>query len=169
MKTVVRWLIYLLLYVPLVLIYITKPTETEYVQYLEVIDEEGPLIRWKQEDTYVEESMEVFVQPLELDETNEPQMQSLGVFMLTAYCPCTECSDGYGNQTAIGGIAVEGRTVAVDPTVIPYGTVLIINDNEYVAEDCGAWIQGNDIDIYFESHEEADKFGVQYMEVFTWQ
>ena len=71
--------------------------------------------------------------------------------------------------TSTGTKPTEGRTIAVDPRVIPYGTVLIINGQEYVAEDCGAWIQGNDIDIYFESHEEADKFGVQYMEVFTWQ
>ena len=68
MKKIIRWIIYLVLYVPLVLIYITNPpTETEYVQPAELIEEEGPLIRWKQEDTYVEESMEVYVEELELN------------------------------------------------------------------------------------------------------
>lgn len=131
----------------------------------EVIEEEGELIRWKQED--VEVDPEVSVEPLELDETNESELQSLGVFKLTAYCPCEECSNNWGTQTSTGVIATEGRTVAVDPDVIPYGTVLIINGQEYVAEDCGALIKGNDIDIYFESHEEADKFGVQYLEVYV--
>lgn len=89
--------------------------------------------------------------------------------MLTAYCPCIECSGNWGTQTSTGAIATEGRTVAVDPSVIPYGTVLMINGHEYVAEDCGGAIKGNDIDIYFNTHEEAEIFGVQHMEVFTWQ
>ena len=68
-RELIRWCIYILLYVPLVLIYITKPqTETEYIQPAELIEEEGPLIRWKQEDTYVEESMEVYVEELEINE-----------------------------------------------------------------------------------------------------
>ena len=139
-KEIRCWLIILLLQLTWIPLYICGPG-TEQEPPVEVIEEEDHLIRWKQDDMYEEESMDVSVEPLELDET----------------------------QTATGAVATEGRTVAVDPTVIPYGTVLIINGHEYVAEDCGAWIQGNDIDIYFESHEEADKFGVQYMEVFTWE
>jgi len=167
-KKIHSWLFVLLLQLTWVPLYICGP-ETEYEPPVEVIEEESPLIRWKQEDMYVEESLEVSIEPLELEESKEPEMKSLGVFMLTAYCPCTECSDNWGTQTATGAVATEGRTVAVDHTVIPYGTVLIINGHEYVAEDCGAWIQGNDIDIYFESHEEAEAFGVQYAEVYTWQ
>lgn len=69
MKKIIRWIIYLLLYVPLLLIYIVKPpTETDYVQPEDVIEEDGPLIRWKQEDAYVEESLEVYVEELELSD-----------------------------------------------------------------------------------------------------
>lgn len=160
------WLFILLLQLTWIPFYICGP-EPEHDPPVEVIEEEGELIRWKQEDTYEDELLDVSVEPLELDEVKEWELQSLGVFMLTAYCPCTECSNDYGTQTATGAIATEGRTVAVDPKVIPYGTVLVINGHEYVAEDCGAAIKGNDIDIYFESHEEAMEFGVQYAEVFV--
>ncbi|MDH6412049.1 3D (Asp-Asp-Asp) domain-containing protein, partial [Breznakia sp. PFB2-30] len=58
--------------------------------------------------------------------------------------------DQYGHATATGAIATEGVTVAVDPTVIPYGTVLVINGHEYVAQDCGGEVQENVIDIFVE-------------------
>lgn len=78
----------------------------------------------------------------------------------TAYCPCEYCTDGDG-ITATGTKATAGRTIAVDPSVIPYGTEVIINGHTYIAEDCGAAIKGNCIDIYFNSHEEARQFGRQ--------
>lgn len=54
-------------------------------------------------------------------------------------------------MTSTGVIAEEGKTIAVDPTVIPYGSKVLINGNEYVAEDCGGAIKGNKIDIFVES------------------
>lgn len=53
-------------------------------------------------------------------------------------------------MTSTGAIAKEGKTIAVDPAVIPYGSVVKINGNEYVAEDCGGAIKGNKIDIFVE-------------------
>lgn len=91
---------------------------------------------------------------------------NMGEFKITAYCPCKSCSGEWGRQTSTGAIATEGRTVAVDPSVIPYGSTVIINGAEYVAEDCGGLIKGNKIDIYFESHKEAKQFGVQKANIF---
>lgn len=91
---------------------------------------------------------------------------SLGRYKLTAYCPCKKCSDNWGNKTATGVRATQGRTIAVDPRVIPYGSIVVINGHEYVAEDCGGAIKGKRIDVYFESHKVASDFGVQYAEVF---
>ncbi len=54
-------------------------------------------------------------------------------------------------MTSTGAIAEEGKTVAVDPDVIPYGSIIRINENEYIAQDCGAAIKGNKIDIFVES------------------
>ena len=36
---------------------------------------------------------------------------------------------------------------------------------EYIVEDCGGAINGNRIDIYFESHADALQFGVQTVTV----
>lgn len=90
---------------------------------------------------------------------------SLGVFKITAYCPCEICSEGYGHQTATQTRCTEGRTVAVDPNVIPLGTTIIIDGQEYVAEDVGGDIKEKRIDIFLEDHQATKKFGVQYLEV----
>lgn len=59
--------------------------------------------------------------------------------------------DQYSRLTSTGAIAEEGRTIAVDPTIIPYGSIVKINGNEYLAEDCGGAIKGNKIDIFVDS------------------
>lgn len=98
--------------------------------------------------------------------SRKTEPKSLGTFTATAYCPCYECSEGWGNSTATGTKAKEGRTIAVDPKIIPYGTTVIINGKEYVAEDCGGAIKGNKIDLYFDTHEETLEWGKQQVEVF---
>lgn len=85
-------------------------------------------------------------------------------FKVTAYCPCKKCSADWGRMTSTGVLATQGRTIAVDPRYYPYGTKITINGNTYIAEDCGGAIKGNRIDIYFDSHQEALEFGVQYLE-----
>ena len=99
---------------------------------------------------------------------NGRNVRALGRFRLTGYCPCYLCSEGHGSMTATGVRAAAGRTVAVDPRVIPYGTHLLINGQEYVAEDCGGLVKGNHIDIYFNTHAEAQNF-MTYAEVYVLQ
>lgn len=92
--------------------------------------------------------------------------KSLGEFVITHYCDCQKCTlDGDG-ITATGTQATEGRTIAVDPEVIPYGTMVVIDGHTYIAEDCGGAIKGKRIDIFMDSHEEALKAGVKTVEVF---
>lgn len=81
------------------------------------------------------------------------------VFKLTAYCPCSSCSEGWGRKTATGTTATEGRTIAVDPRIIPYGTKVMINGHTYIAEDCGGGVKGYHIDVYFDNHSKVNKFG----------
>lgn len=99
----------------------------------------------------------------------QPKLIPLGRFRLTAYCPCDECSEGYGALTSTGRIAQAGRTIAVDPRVIPYGSHVLINGHEYIAEDTGGAIKKNRIDIFFNQHAETLRFGVQYAEVYLIQ
>ena len=92
----------------------------------------------------------------------------LGEYTLTAYCACAKCCGQWSNgYTATGTLATEGRTIAVDPGVVPYGSkVLLIwpdgTQHEYIAEDCGSGINGNRIDVFIADHEAALVFGVQY-------
>lgn len=97
--------------------------------------------------------------------TLKNEREYLGEFKLTAYCGCWSCSEGYGNGTATGTIAQPDHTIAVDPNVIPYGSVVYINGNMYVAEDCGGGVNNNHIDVYHNTHDEAVEFGVQYADV----
>ncbi len=90
------------------------------------------------------------------------------VFKATAYCSCERCcdkdpSDKWYGITATGKRARWG-TVAVDKRVIKLGSKLMIEgypDTIFRAEDVGGAIKGNHIDVWFPSHREALKFGVQ--------
>lgn len=90
----------------------------------------------------------------------------LGTFKTTAYCPCHQCSEGWGRLTSSGALATADHTVAVDRRVIPIGTHLLINGQEYVAQDVGGGVKGNHIDIYFNTHSETTQYGVRNAEVF---
>lgn len=64
-----------------------------------------------------------------------------------------------GGRTAMGLPAKQG-VVAVDPSIIPLGTHLYIDGYGYaIAADTGGAIQGNRIDLCFNSESEAIAFG----------
>ena len=96
----------------------------------------------------------------------EVNLLPLGNFNLTAYCACMKCCGKTDGITATGTHATANRTIAVDPSVIAYGSHVIITGQEYIAEDCGGAIDGNRIDIYFDTHQEALNFGRQTAEVY---
>lgn len=106
------------------------------------------------------------VQEIRTVEETRPAYLDMGKFKLTAYCACSECCGKWADGiTSTGTKPVQGRTIAVDQDVIPYGSEVIVNGHTYIAEDCGGAIVGNRIDVYFDSHEEALEFGVQYSPV----
>lgn len=108
--------------------------------------------------------------------TDEPEPEvedtlvSLGEFTISHYC-CENyphiCNDGDSTYTATGTTPTAGRTIAVDPDVIPYGTEVIIDGHVYVAEDCGGAIRGNRIDVVCATHAEALEKGIYTTEVFV--
>lgn len=97
----------------------------------------------------------------------EPQTTNLGTFKVTAYCACESCcGESPDGITKSGDVATEGITVGADTDVIPMGTEIYIEGTgTRTVQDTGSGIHGNELDLYFESHQEALGFGVQYLEV----
>lgn len=93
----------------------------------------------------------------------------LGKFFITYYCACAECCGaGGGKLTASGTTPKAGRTVAINPNMIKYGTKLKIgNKSGYVAEDTGGGIGNYHIDIFVNDHQEALNKGVAYKDVWA--
>ena len=92
---------------------------------------------------------------------------ALGNYKLSFYDPCVECNGNNLALTATGTTLTEGRTIAVDPSVIPLGSrVFIEGYGVFIAEDTGGAIKGNKIDIAVSTHERANELGVQYANVY---
>ena len=91
--------------------------------------------------------------------TNYPK-KNVGIFELSFYTP-TELGKPYEKlHTATNTRPKEGRTIAVDPKVIPMGsTVYIEGYGYYIAEDTGGAIKGNKIDIFLMDYNKAIKLG----------
>jgi uncharacterized protein YabE (DUF348 family)/3D (Asp-Asp-Asp) domain-containing protein len=67
---------------------------------------------------------------------------------------------GIGTRTASGTRVTEGRTIAVDPDVIPIGWWVYIEGLGFRrAEDTGGAIKGNKVDVYYDSLSHARNFG----------
>lgn len=99
----------------------------------------------------------------------ESKLVSLGEYTISHYCRENYphiCNNGDSANTATMTTPTPGRTIAVDPTVIPYGTEVIINGHTYIAEDCGGAIKGNRIDVLCDTHAEAMQKGMLKTEVF---
>lgn len=113
------------------------------------------------------ENTVMYEEPLAIP-TPEPVQTNSEVYKLTAYCKENYphiCNNGDSSTTATGTSPTAGRTIAVDPRKIPYGSEVTINGHTYIAEDCGGAIKGNRVDILVDTHKEALNFGVQYAEV----
>jgi len=87
----------------------------------------------------------------------------LGSFAMTAYTQ-------YHNppqRTASGTMPATGRTVAVDPKVIPLGTKLHIEGvGIRIAEDTGRKIKGKKLDLFLSSMGDCTRFGVRSRQVY---
>ena len=102
----------------------------------------------------------------ELMITQQPDIKEfpnrkLGKFSLSWYSPKELGKENASElRTSTGTTPKEGRTIAVDPKLIPYGSIVYIQDYGYfVAEDCGGAIKQNRIDIFTNSHSYAIQQG----------
>lgn len=132
-----------------------KATESKYQEqckqmelYKQELNEAQSLIQENTSYKAAYECVQIERDQLQKEVNELSKWKSLGQFVITYYWPG---EDQYGNLTSTGAIAQEGKTIAVAPAVIPYGSIIKISGNEYIAQDCGAAIKGNKIDIFVEN------------------
>lgn len=101
----------------------------------------------------------------EVEQTNDNNLTSLGVWNITGYCSCVECCGQWsGSNTASGTRPTANRTLATNE--LPFGTQLLINGIVYTVEDKGNSPYYPWADIYFDTHEQANAWGLQQVEVY---
>lgn len=88
--------------------------------------------------------------------------QYVGECTITAYC-CEPYAHvcGTGDGLTATGLPVAPGMVAVDPEVIPLGSTVVIDGQQYLAADTGGAVKGLTVDIAVATHQEAIDFGLQ--------
>ncbi len=71
---------------------------------------------------------------------------------LTAYCVAGITASGVHTYPGV---------IAVDPAIIPLGSIVEIHDTKYKALDTGPYVQGHHIDIYMTTCQAAEAYGVR--------
>lgn len=99
------------------------------------------------------------------EETAAVKGNYLGQFTTTAYCNCDICSSGH-NLTYSGTVPRSKHTISADINYYPIGTKLMIGDIVYTVEDIGSGVNGNNLDIFFDTHEEALNYGRKTVDVY---
>lgn len=99
--------------------------------------------------------------------------ENRAMFKVTHYCGCSKCCGKWSSGSediAIGAYGTKLKayqSIAVDPNVIPLGTILHDGTGkQYVAEDTGSAINGYRIDIFTGNHQEAKELGVKEIELY---
>ncbi len=105
--------------------------------------------------------------PLPLFNTERSSVKEILTMIATAYSDSRiSCGKWAGRPTVIGLKAQYG-VIAVDPRVIPLKTKLYVEGYGYgIAGDTGSAIKGNRIDVCFNTHQEAVKYGRKAVKVY---
>lgn len=92
--------------------------------------------------------------------------------LVTAYCPCTKCCGPSAQGITASGKPVShnnGRFVAADKSILPFGTKLQIPGYHGAMPvevlDTGSAIKGHRLDVYFSSHQTALEWGKRWVDV----
>ncbi len=140
----------------------TECTETESVTSTSRVPEKETTIQTTEADTVTVVSTEitektsrktVAKETTETETTTGKQTEYGKKFRITLYTPD---SDGgkWGYSTATGVTSKHLQTCAVDPSVIPLGSTIIIGNLTLLACDTGSAVKGNVIDIFFDGSEQ---------------
>ncbi len=154
---------------------LSQPEAVSETVYTETEDEEPAY----EEPAYEEPSCSEPEEPEEPEETEDYDTQSAeaeisgetittsgGQILTYVDVLSVEATAYCGGGTTATGTPARYGAIAVDPDVIPYGTrMYIVSDDgnwiygEATAEDCGGAINGNIIDLYFDSYNTCIQFG----------
>lgn len=108
---------------------------------------------------YLAEKKEKEEQQRKITNRSETKRDEWIEFTATGYCSCSSCCGISTGITASGAKAQASHTVAM-PKAYSFGTKIEIkNLGEFVVEDRGGAINGNKLDIYFNTHQEALNWG----------
>lgn len=83
---------------------------------------------------------------------------------VTSYCACKICCGENAKGITASGKRVKTGMIAASRS-IPFGTRIRIEGKIYTVEDRLAKRYDDRIDVYYESHEEAKKFGKKVIQV----
>jgi len=133
-----------------------------YIEACDELSQKRQIIK-SQEDVIEKKDKQIIQLNKRIDELEQKGLKSLGIFKITAYG--RDC-EGCTGITKTGTVPIVGRTVAVDPEVIPLGSTVIIDGQEYIAEDIGGAIKGNIIDMFVGTEDISKYYGVKYKEIF---
>lgn len=104
---------------------------------------------------------------LAADAAVKNNFKKLGSYRLSFYCPCATCNGRSDAKTKLGTKMAEGRTIAVDSSIIPLGSRVYIDGyGVFIAEDTGGAIKGNRIDVCVSNHSRAYELGIDYADVY---
>lgn len=103
--------------------------------------------------------------------TPAPRVRKM-LMEVTAYCACTKCCGPRARGITASGKRVSyngGRFVAADTRLLKFNTKLLVpgyaNGRPVEVIDRGGAIKGNKLDVYFDSHQEARRWGRQWLVV----
>lgn len=89
----------------------------------------------------------------------------IGECTITAYCACEECCGRWADGMTATGLPAGPGIVAVDESVIPLGSTVIIDGQRYLAADTG--VTGNHVDVFMNDHAAAVRHGVKTADVWA--
>jgi 3D (Asp-Asp-Asp) domain-containing protein len=111
--------------------------------------------------------------PVKATNLSQSTKHSRSMWMLvTAYCPCSICCGESAHGVTASGKRISynhSRFVAADTSLLPFGTKLRIpgynNARPVEVIDRGGAIEGNHIDVFFRTHDQALEWGKRWMKV----
>ena len=87
-------------------------------------------------------------------------------FKVSGYCPCEKCCRKKAKPEDVGktksGVHAKANHTLAAPIIYDFGTKIQLDGyGTFIVEDRGGAINGNKLDRYFNTHEEALKWGVK--------